>query len=167
MYFNDSLLAQAVELTLILLNYVTGDQGSIDLDRLEEIESCVELCYSILSICGDALYLTSLKLYWKAAASCIATIEGDTGDGVVRTPTTIEVGHIRALSTLQHPDHEHLQIHLAESISFLHHVQAFLRAGAHHTAFLDRNQDCLLILANACQFLGHPHTPQHINNVHQ
>ena len=124
MHFPDSMFSQIVEFTLIIIRYLTDDTGRIDLDRFSQIEALSDLFYAILTTCGDCIYLSSIKFFWKSFATALATIEGENGDGSVQTITTVDHhGPLRALTALDHPSFDYLRQLLDEAITGLHHLQ--------------------------------------------
>ena len=89
MFFPTALLNQAVELTLLFVAFLQDDQNRLDLDRCEQVEAIQTVFYTVLLQCGDAIFLQSAKLYWRATASSLAMLEGQHCANI-DTPTQID-----------------------------------------------------------------------------
>ena len=98
MDFSQVMLSQIVELALLIGRFVTDDHNRIDLDRFSQIEAVSDVFYAILTACGDCLSLANMKLVWKAAATALATIESESGDGPILAIT--QVNHYGPLHSL-------------------------------------------------------------------
>ena len=65
MEFSNELFPKVLELTLILVSYITGPDGHIDLDRFSQAEALSDLFHAVLSTCGDCPFLESVKFLWR------------------------------------------------------------------------------------------------------
>ena len=161
MEFSNELFPQVVELTLILVRYIIGPDGHIDLDRFGQAEALSDLFHAVLSTCGDCPFLESVKFLRKAVSTALATVEGDTNDGTILTNTTVNhEGPLRSLNALNHASFAHLRELLDESMLGLHEIHAHLRAQGLPADMLLRCQDALLICEMLCTVLQHPTTPR-------
>ena len=164
MYFSNELFSQIVELTLLYLTFLHDNENRLDLDKFSQVESLQEIFYTILCQCGDAIFLQSAKMYWKATTSALAMIEGQHCP-TIDTPTQIDRnGPLRCLATLSAPQFAHLAQHVDEAKQGLHEFSAFLQAYGHPQSFHDHAQDCLLILDDLSYVLGLPRTPRAANH---
>ena len=164
MYFSNELFSQIVELTLLYMTFLHDNENRLDLDKFSQVESLQEIFYTILHQCGDAIFLQSAKMYWKATTSALAMIEGQHCP-TIDTPTQIDRnGPLRCLATLSAPQFAHLAQHVDEAKQGLHEFSAFLQAYGHPQSFHDHAQDCLLILDDLSHVLGLPRTPRDANH---
>ena len=164
MYFSNELFTQIVELTLLYMTFLHDHENRLDLDKFSQVESLQEIFYTILHQCGDAIFLQSAKMYWKATTSALAMIEGQHCP-TIDTPTQIDRnGPLRCLATLSAPQFAHLAQHVDEAKQGLHEFSAFLQAYGHPQSFHDHAQDCLLILDDLSYILGLPRTPRAANH---
>ncbi|CAK9048936.1 unnamed protein product [Durusdinium trenchii] len=103
-----------------------------------------------------------MKLYWKACASALATIEHETGNGHAETITEIEHnGNLRSLEVLQHPSFQYLTNILDDCIDAMHHILDYLRLRGHSDDLQNQGRDCQLLLEMICCIMNHPHTPHY------
>ena len=168
MEFSNELFPKVVELTLILVSYITGPDGHIDLDRFSQAEAISDLFHAVLSTCGDCPFLANVKFLWKAVSTALATIEGETTDGNILTNTQItHEGPLRSLNALNHVSFQYLRPLLDESMLGLHEIHAHLRAQALPADMLLRCQDVLLICEMLCTVLQHPTTPRRPNALEE
>ena len=164
MYFSNELFSQIVELTLLYMTFLHDNENRLDLDKFSQVESLQEIFYTILCQCGDAIFLQSAKMYWKATTSALAMLEGQHCP-TIDTPTQIDRnGPLRCLATLSAPQFTHLAQHVDDAKQGLHEFSAFLQAYGHPQSFHDHAQDCLLILDDLSHVLGLPRTPRDANH---
>ena len=165
MFFPTALLNQAVELTLLFVAFLQDDQNRLDLDRCEEVEAIQTVFYTVLLQCGDAIFLQSAKLYWRATASSLAMLEGQHCANI-DTPTQIDRPDrpLQCLATLSDQRFQHLTHHIDDAKLGLHEFSAFLLANGHPQSLHDHAQDCLLILDDLSHMLGLPRTPREANH---
>ncbi|CAL1153951.1 unnamed protein product [Cladocopium goreaui] len=155
----------AVELTLLFVAFLQDDQNRLDLDRCEQVEAIQTVFYTVLLQCGDAIFLQSAKLYWRATASSLAMLEGQ-HCATIDTPTQIDRPDrpLQCLATLSDQRFQHLTHHIDDAKLGLHEFSAFLLANGHPQSLHDHAQDCLLILDDLSHMLGLPRTPREANH---
>ena len=120
--------------------------------------------YTVLLQCGDAIFLQSAKLFWRATSSSLAMIEGQLS-ATIDTPTQIDRPDrpLQCLATLSQPRFQHLTHHIDDAKLGLHEFSAFLRANGHPQSLIDHAQDCLLILDDLSHMLNMPRSPREVN----
>ena len=159
MVFPDDLPRQAVELSLIFVAFIRDDQG-LDLDKCKQVTALATLFHAVLLQCGDALFLRSAKLFWRASSSCLAMIEGQASD--ILTQIDRPDRPHQCLATLAHPKFQHLAHHLDDAKSGLHELTAFLKAKEHPQSLIDQAADCWLILDDLSHMLNAPRSPREV-----